>query len=407
MRKVLVIGAGASGMMAAYAAKMHGASVVMLEKNQIAGRKINATGNGRCNFTNSDAMSISHYHSKNTEAVKCVLEQFPLDSILEHFDSLGVMPHLEENGKYFPMSGQASSVSELFEKKLVQLGVDIEYGISVERIICDKNGVKVIANGRNFTADHIIIATGGMAAQDTGSDGIGFELAKTLGHSIVPILPVIVQMKTKNGFYKSLNGVRIYASASLVCGGNVIRKETGDVMFYDYGLSGPPIFQLSCNAAPLLASGKRLFVELDLLPSVDSESLNKYISRVYKNSQNTVCEMLGGIINRKLIDMLLGEAKIPSDTAACSLSQNDIDRICTVLKHFSVEVTDTKGWENAQSTYGGVALDEVDAHTLISKKNEKISFCGEVLDVAGDCGGYNLTWAWSSGYVSGKHAALK
>ncbi len=407
MRNIIIIGAGAAGMMAAYSARQHGANVVLLEKNLIAGRKINATGNGRCNFTNTDAMNISHYHSKNTQVVKSILEQFSLNDILEHFELLGVMPRLEENGKYFPMSGQASSVSELFEKKLIELGVKIEYGISVKEIMCSKNGVKVYAGEKAFTADHLIIATGGMAAADTGSDGVGFELAAKLGHSIIPLLPVIVQMKTKNGFYKRLNGVRIDAAASLISDGKLIRKETGDVMFYDYGLSGPPIFQLSCNAAPIIATGKKVFVELDFLPLIDEAKLKNYISRVYKLSQNTTGEMLGGLVNRKLIDMILDRAGISSADSACNLNENDITAICNSLKNFSVEITGTKGWENAQSTYGGVVLDELDALTLVSKKNEKVSFCGEVLDVAGDCGGYNLTWAWSSGYVSGKHAALK
>lgn len=400
-KKIIVVGAGASGLMAACTLAEKGVNVLLMDGNSSVGRKINATGNGRCNFTNEDADNISHYHGSDKHFISNVLSRFKVKDMLDFFEFIGAEPTLEDDGKYFPLSGQASSVSELLERYAKRLGVEILLNTRAEKLIANENCIKVIANGKTYEANGAIIACGGMAAPDTGSNGCGYEFARAIGHTIVPPKAVIVQLKTKNGFYKSLSGLRTKAKVCLVCDGNTVREECGDLMFFDYGLSGPPIFQLSCNAVSLLDKGKKVYCMIDLLPQYDNEKLKfKLISRL-ENMECNAEELLVGMINRKLIKYVLQNAKIDSQKQTAQMTDADIIRIVGAIKYSKVEVIGTKGWENAQATLGGISLNEVDSDTLRSKINGRVAFCGEILDVVGDCGGYNLTWAWASGYVCG------
>ncbi len=401
--RVIVIGAGASGVVAAIAAAKKGADVIILERNSCLGKKINATGNGRCNFTNVDALNSTHYIGGNDYFIKNVLSVIKLDNIIDFFDSIGVTPILEENGKYFPLSGQASSVSELLEREALNAGINIIYNEKVNKIKSSECGIDVATDNKTFYADKIIIATGGMAAPDTGSDGIGYELAKSQGHTIKRLMPAIVQIKTKDGFYKRMSGLRINAMASLFIEGQLFRTESGDVMFFDYGLSGPPIFQLSTFVSYAISEGKSVYVELDVVPSYSDEELKDYLIKRCKNCNYSIELMLVGFINKKLIQWVLDYAKLDMKVTASHFNNDDIVSLVNSLKHHKVEVSGTKGWENAQATAGGINLYEVDNATLKSKINPKISFCGEILDVVGECGGYNLTWAWISGFVAGSN----
>lgn len=404
-KKVIVIGAGASGLMASCTLAQRGVNAVLMDGNSSVGRKINATGNGRCNFTNVDADNVSHYHGSSKSFISGILSRFNVSDILVFFEGIGVEPMLEDDGKYFPLSGQASCVSELLERHARRLGVEILLDSRVEKLFASENGVKVISNGKVYEADGAIVACGGMAAPDTGSNGVGYELARALGHTIVPPKAVIVQLKTRNGFYKSLSGLRTKARVQLICDGRAVREEYGDLMFFDYGLSGPPIFQLSCYAVELLDKGKKVYCEIDLLPQYGVDELR---SRLILRSQSMGCntaELLVGMINKKLIKYVLQNAKEDGQKQALQMTDQDIARLVNAIKSSRAEVIGTKGWENAQATLGGILLDEVDADTLRSRLNGRVAFCGEILDVAGDCGGYNLTWAWASGYVCGSAMA--
>lgn len=403
--EITVIGAGAAGLMAACTAAKKCKKVILLDGNAIVGRKINATGNGRCNFTNQDADNTAHYHGGDSRFIKSVLSRFDVKHILDFFETVGVEPNLEDDGKYFPLSGQASCVSELLERYAVSSGVDINLNEKAVSIKTYKDGIDVFTENSVFRTQKLIVACGGMAAPDTGSDGWGYDFAKSLGHTVVKPKAIIVQLKTKNGFYKSLSGLRTKAKVSLVCDGKTVREEYGDLMFFDYGLSGPPIFQLSCNAASLLEKGKKLYCKIDLLPQYDFDTLiSKFLVRC-KNMSCTAQDLLIGIINRKLIKFVIQNSGVDPAKQTANFNGNDIKGIVTALKSSVVEITDTKGWENAQATLGGIALDEIDCVTLRSKLNDRVFFCGEILDVAGDCGGYNLTWAWASGFVCGEAAA--
>lgn len=398
---IIVIGAGASGIMAAIGAAEVGARVTLLERNSAIGRKINATGNGRCNFTNEDGNNLGHYYAGNKEFVKGVLESFPVERILEFFESIGVVPCLEDEGKYFPLCGQASYVSEALERKLASLGVTVEKGVKVEDVKADNNGVTVRAEGKTYYGKGVVISAGGNAAPDTGSDGNGYGLASALGHRIVEPMPIIVQMKTKGGFYKSLSGLRVKANVTLEADGKAVRTEYGDLMFFDYGISGPPVFHISCEYAYIASRAKQIFCLLDIVPQINEADLERLLTCQSKVMSNSVEEMLAGIINKKLIRLVLESAGVAGNKPAGALLPKEIKQIASALKGIRVVPTGTKGWENAQATAGGVALEQVDPGTLRSRLNGRVAFCGEILDVQGDCGGYNLTWAWASGHLCG------
>lgn len=400
---VIVIGAGASGMTAAIAAKNAGANVTVVERNSTAGRKIAATGNGRCNFTNADADDIAHYYSQNKAFVEGVLKRFTVTDMLELFDMLGATPNLEEDGKYFPLSGQASSVAELFERFLKKNGIDVLYGTKIKDIDLTNEKLKLITDSGDMWADRVIIATGGMACPDSGSDGNGYALAQKAGHKLTHIMPVIVQVKTKGGFYKRINGLRINASVGLEVDGKIIQKETGDVMFFDYGLSGSAIFKLSCKASYALDAGKSVFAVIDFVPQFETDALKKYIAHRCTVQDCSTGDMLVGFVNKKLIQLIVDESGIDIAKRADKLSEKEIASLCHVLKGLKAPITGTKGWENAQATAGGIELSDVDGKTLRSRLDERIGFCGEILDVVGDCGGYNLSWAWASGFVCGSN----
>lgn len=281
------------------------------------------------------------------------------------------------------------------------MGVRFIFGKKVDDILLDNDKVNILFGDESFTADRVIIATGGMAAPDTGSDGFGYEIARKMGHTVSPLLPVIVQMKVKGGFYKRINGIRINANVILIINGKAAREETGDVMFFDYGLSGPPVFQLSTSAAYALNEGKRVFAEIDMAVPYSDGDLFDYIKKRCKTLDVSAEDMLIGFVNKKLIQLVLDNSGVSCTKEVNGLSDKDISSICASLKHYRVEITGTKGWENAQATAGGILLSETESYTLRSKIDERVSFCGEILDVVGECGGYNLTWAWASGYAAG------
>lgn len=399
--KVTVIGAGASGMLAALAANASGADVTIIERNQSEGKKLAATGNGRCNFTNADADSLQNYYSADNAVAASVLSRFTVADILNKFDSMGITPALEEDGKYFPLSGQASSVVELLCRELKRSGISVIYQTLVTDIDTSGERLGIITDGGRFETDRLIIAAGGMASPSLGSDGNAYALAEKLGHKITPIFPVIVQLKTKDGFYKRLNGLRVNAAVTLTVEGKRICTECGDLMFYDYGLSGSTVFKLSCDAAYALAQGKRVGVSLDLAPMYTAEALNKYITARCAASSCTAEELLVGFINKKLIQLVLEASGINGGKRADMLGSSEINAMCRAISDMRFTVTDTKGWDNAQATAGGISLDEVDSETLRSKFDNRVGFCGEILDVVGKCGGFNLTWAWASGFVCG------
>ncbi|HHY04035.1 MAG TPA: NAD(P)/FAD-dependent oxidoreductase [Thermoanaerobacterales bacterium] len=404
--KVFVIGGGASGMMAALSAKYAGANVTILERNARIGKKILATGNGRCNYTN---VSSSHacYNGKRPEFAYNALSVFDVSKTIGFFEKLGITPSVEDAGKVFPMSGQASSVLDVLLYELNKSGVDIVCNAFVKDIKRNDKGFSVgLEDGRVLHCDRIILACGGKAMPSSGSDGNGFELAKKLGHNIVDIFPALVQLKLKGNFFKQIDGVKFVGTCELLSGNKHLQKDRGDILFGNYGVSGPPIFQISRKAGELIHEKQEAIVKISVIDNMTQKELENYLTQRFKNMpEKSVDFSLVGFINKRLIPVMLKQAGISDLKKPVSmLTSGEKKNIATILQDWRFQITGTKSWPSAQVTAGGVDTDEVNPYSLESKLVKGLFLCGEILDIDGACGGYNLQWAWSSGFVAGKSA---
>ena len=408
MHKVLVIGGGAAGMMASISAKKHGADVILLERNNRVGRKILATGNGRCNYTNIN-LSIDNYHGKNPKFPYSPLSQFNVYDTIDFFERLGITPYIEENGRVYPMSLQSSSVLDVLRFELEYLGIEVITEAFVTDISKKANKFSVtLEDGRKFTGDRIILATGGKAAPNTGSDGNGYKLAEKLGHTIEYVFPGLVQLKLEGNFFKKVDGVKIVGVAELYDENMLIRREEGDILFTNYGISGPPILQISRIANKLLYEGKKPELKIVIIKDKNKEELEKYLHyRFSFMPKKTIEKALIGLINKRLIIPMLKEIGVDKNKLIAHISKEEIRKISNILTDFRFNIIGSKSWDSAQVTAGGVKTDEINNTTMESKLVKGLYFAGEIVDVDGDCGGFNLQWAWSSGYVAGKNSASK
>lgn len=408
MLKVLVIGGGAAGMMASISAKKHGADVILLERNNRVGRKILATGNGRCNYSNIN-LSIDNYHGKNPKFPYSPLSQFNVYDTIDFFERLGITPYIEENGRVYPMSLQSSSVLDVLRFELEYLGIEVITEAFVTDISKKANKFSVtLEDGRKFTGDRIILATGGKAAPNTGSDGNGYKLAEKLGHTIEYVFPGLVQLKLEGNFFKKVDGVKIVGVAELYDENMLIRREEGDILFTNYGISGPPILQISRIANKLLYEGKKPELKIVIIKDKNKEELEKYLHyRFSFMPKKTIEKALIGLINKRLIIPMLKEIGVDKNKLIAHISKEEIRKISNILTDFRFNIIGSKSWDSAQVTAGGVKTDEINNTTMESKLVKGLYFAGEIVDVDGDCGGFNLQWAWSSGYVAGKNSASK
>jgi len=408
MLKVLVIGGGAAGMMASISAKKHGADVTIFERNNRVGRKILATGNGRCNYTNIN-LSIDNYHGKNPKFPYSPLSQFNVYDTIDFFERLGITPYIEENGRVYPMSLQSSSVLDVLRFELEYLGIEVITEAFVTDISKKANKFSVtLEDGRKFTGDRIILATGGKAAPNTGSDGNGYKLAEKLGHTIEYVFPGLVQLKLEGNFFKKVDGVKIVGVAELYDENMLIRREEGDILFTNYGISGPPILQISRIANKLLYEGKKPELKIVIIKDKNKEELEKYLHyRFSFMPKKTIEKALIGLINKRLIIPMLKEIGVDKNKLIAHISKEEIRKISNILTDFRFNIIGSKSWDSAQVTAGGVKTDEINNTTMESKLVKGLYFAGEIVDVDGDCGGFNLQWAWSSGYVAGKNSASK
>ena len=305
-KKIIVVGAGASGMMAAIAARTNGAEVILLERNDRVGRKILATGNGRCNYTNKN-LSIKNYHGQNPKFAYSSLSQFNVDTTIEYFEILGISPALGEDGKVFPLSFQSSSMVDILRYELENQGVRL-YTEAYVREIENKNGKfkTILDDGRSFESDKVIIATGGMALPNSGSDGNGYQLCKSLGHSVVDISPGLIQLNLAGDKFKGMNGTKFVGRAELFVDDKKILQDTGDILFTAYGISGPPILNLSREAIVNLNKNKKVEIKVAVIHHMDREELYDYL--LYRFSlmgHKTVEIALIGFINKNLMLAIL------------------------------------------------------------------------------------------------------
>ena len=404
MRTVAVIGGGASGMMAAVTAASEGARVILLEHKDRIGKKILSTGNGRCNFTNIHQEPIC-YHSEDPLFPWEVVEKFNAQAVISFFLQLGVYSK-NRNGYIYPNSDQASAVLDAFRMELDRLKVEIRTGVECREIRPGKKGFTILTDQEPVRADRVILCAGSKAAPTTGSDGSGYDLAKKLGHRILPVLPALTALKCEEKFFKSIAGVRANGSVSIWSGGECIAKDTGEIQLTDYGISGIPVFQVSRYASKLLYEKKETDAVLDFMPDFTKEQTNAFLRARAKTRPDKSAEMfLIGLFHKKLCDLWIRLSEIPRQRKAGELTEDEIARLTDLIKEFRVRVRETNPYDKAQVCCGGVDTREVNPETLESVYVPGVYFAGEILDVDGMCGGYNLTFAWASGYVAGKAAS--
>lgn len=398
--RIVVIGGGASGMVAAIAASQRGSRVTIFEKNQRLGKKILATGNGRCNYTNVTMTKNCYNHPFFVESI---FDQFSLDQTLEFFKDLGIYPRVEKEGKAYPTSLQARSITEALEREIHRLKIQVLHGQTVEEIEFKGDSFVVKTNQRQTNVfDKVIIATGGLALPKSGSDGSGYGFAEAFGHEVTPVFPALVKLNLDCPYLKETDGVKMETTVRLYQENKLVLEKTNDVLFTKYGVSGPTILDLSRKANELLLKQKRVFVSINLVPDYDKELL---IERFMRLKQLSVYESMKGLLHQKLIHPVLKEAKINDKTIVEKLPINELERLISVLSDYRFEVLSSKDFDEAQVTAGGIKVNQVDQVTLESNLIPGLYFCGEVLDIDGLCGGYNLQWAWSSGFVAGRFAS--
>jgi predicted Rossmann fold flavoprotein len=409
--RVAVIGGGASGMMAAVTAARLGAKVTVYEKNDRVGKKILVTGNGKCNFSNRD-FSERHYYG-DRKKLKVFFDRFSVEDAVDFFIRAGMLVK-DKGGYLYPWPEQASAVLEILRMEMRRSGVKTELCADVKRIGNEKgNGLWTVYFGTEKAEhDAVILACGGCAAPKTGSNGDGFALARKLGHRIRPVVPALVQLRCKDHFLKITAGVRCQAKIGLYeekKGGirELLQEEEGEVQFTDYGISGIPVFQLSRQAAYLIEEGKAAAVSIDLLPQMDRQEFEEMCGQRMENAYDrTLEEFLLGLANKKINLMMIKEAGHKPADEAGRLGEKRLKKLLYGYKELWVHIDAANSFDHAQVTAGGVELDEV-TQNLESEKRPGIFFAGEILDVDGRCGGYNLQWAWTSGYIAGKSAAQR
>lgn len=407
---LIIVGGGASGLSAAITAKDFGLDVAIVEGTDRIGKKILTTGNGRCNISNRTiSFPFLSYHSENPGFFTNVLSSFSVNDTENFFLSLG-LPIVElKNGKMYPKSLQASSVVDILKLALEDRSIPLYTDCKVKDIH-KKNVFKLsTSNEENklFTCNKLILACGGKSAVKTGSDGSAYNLAKSFGHSIIETIPGIVQLKLSYPYLKSITGVKFDGYATLLVDGEPIRKEFGEILFTDYGISGPPILQISGHASKALLKKKNIEIIVDMMPNQSLSEIEDFMESHFSMfSHRPVINSLIGIVNKKLIPTLLKEAKIENLHKPCyDLQWDEKKRLINLLKNWKFKCIDTNGFNQAQVTIGGINTKEVDPKTLESKLVKNLYFCGEILDVDGDCGGFNLHWAWSSGNFVSKNIA--
>lgn len=403
MYDVIIIGAGASGLMAAAAAASKGARVALLEHKDDIGKKILATGNGRCNFTNTD-MSVNKFHGSKA-LIKNGLSQFNYSDTIRFFKGLGI-PAYDNAGYIYPNSRQAASVVAAFRMELMRLHVDVKTGINITDIkpADDRTGYCIQTDKGSFKSKRLIIACGLTASPKLGSDGSLFRQIEALGHHIQKPLPALCGFSCDGLNFKKITGVRCDATVASVIDGQMTEQNTGELQLADYGISGIPVFQISSLMSRALNKGQKVEVIIDFLPAFSDDELNGYIKdrSITTTDNRSLNEMLNGLLNNKLLLELIHKSGVSPDKKGRLLTDDDYKSLTRSIKHTAVSVKKPRGLEFAQVCAGGIYTKEIDVRTLESKIHPGLYFCGELLDVDGICGGYNLQWAWTSGYIAGE-----
>ena len=406
---VIVVGGGAAGMMAAGQAAKSGAKVLLLEKKEHLGRKIAISGKGRCNLTNEENVSdfISHYPG-NGRFLHGILREFDNVALREFFASYGVETKVERGGRVFPISDDAEKVVEALKAFLADKGVHVRSGIAVEEILVENGQVKGVRGGqRQYLAPSVIVCTGGSSYPATGSNGDGFRFARKMGHSVITPRPALVPLKTAEDWVKELQGLALKnVEASLWIGGKKKNAEFGEMLFTHFGVSGPIILTLSRQAGDALRGGEQVELRINLKPALSPEQLDARVQRDFqKYSNKQFKNALDDLLPQSLIPVIIRLSGINPEGVVHQISREERKRLVELLQVLPIAITETLTIETAIVTAGGIDVKEINPKTMASKRVEGLYWAGEVVDVDGITGGYNLQAAFAMGYRAGRSAS--
>ncbi len=404
--RIAVVGAGASGMVAAIRAARGGAEVTLFEKNDRVGKKILATGNGKCNISNLE-FDMDHYYCSNKNKLSHLFHEFSVEDTISLFGNMGLMIK-SKNGYLYPYSEQASSVLDVLRMELERCNIKVVTRAEiVSAAYCGEHGKFQLSSrdGKSYSFHKLILACGSPASLKKGEGMTGYEMARRLGHKINPLVPGLVQLRSNDGFIKALAGVRCQARLRLMIDGRGADTETGELQFTEYGISGIPVFQMSRQAAYALREKKSVTVLTDFFPDKENEAFAHENRRRFETqSDKTLEDYLTGTQNKKINMVMIKQAGLKPGIKASQAGFKNIERMMQQYRSFAIHIDRVNPMENAQICAGGVDFDQVDAR-LESVLVKGLYFTGELLDIDGKCGGYNLQWAWTSGYIAGGSAA--
>jgi len=410
-QKVIVVGAGPAGMMAAIKAASPGSSVIILEKKSIPGNKLLISGKGRCNLTNAcDLDSFLKRFSKSGQFLRDAFKKFFNKELIDFFESRGLKLKVERQLRVFPVTDRSNHILDVLKQELRKKGVEVEVSVEVKDILIKDNRVAgvVLADSRTIFADKVILATGGVSYSFTGSDGGGLRIAKKLGHTVTDLRPGLVPLEVKQGYPKDLEGLTL-KNIRLVFsdGSKKIESETGELVFTGFGVSGPLVIGLSGIIADWLFAGRSVFVNIDLKPALTGEQLDRrFLSEFAANSKKSIRNAIKEFLPLRLIDCFLDIAKIPPDKKVGQVNQKERKTLVSLLKGLRLDIIKARPIEEAMVTRGGVSLKEIDPRTMQSRLIRGLYFAGEIIDVDADTGGFNLQAAFSTGYLAGESAGV-
>lgn len=398
MSKVVIIGGGAAGLVAAIKASNQN-EVILLEANDKCGKKILLTGNGRCNYWNSD-IKIANYHTDNIENLSNIISNNNQEEVYSFLESIGIYSKIK-NGYYYPYSNQASSVRTLLLNEIERRKIKVIYNFKVESILKRDNGFAVKSENDEIICDKVIIASGSKACPKTGSDGSSYDLALSLGHHINQVTPSLTPLKGNDSYFKDWDGVRCDSKISLFVDDKKFIEEEGEIQLTDYGISGICTFNISGLATKSLEQKKKVIVKINFLPSLTKPFYDWFNERNKNIPNHSIEELLESVLPYKLMFVLLKKANINRDDNWNNLEESKKRKLANIIEEFELEITGYQSFDRAQVATGGVSLTEINPNTMESLVTPNLYLVGELLDVDGKCGGFNLAFAFISGYLAG------
>ncbi len=408
--QIVVIGAGPSGMMAAISASSAGANVTLVEKNAILGRKLLFTGKGRCNLTNQSSLDefLKRFSKNNAQFLRDAFKGLFVEELISFFEMRGLKMKVERQQRVFPQTDKSSSIVKVLVKELKKNKVKSLVSIGVKNILVEQDTVVGVSlhDGEIIQANKVILATGGTSYQFTGSTGDGFKFAERLGHRIIPPSPGLVALVSKQKDLNELSGVTLRNIKLCFRGGKKeITTSVGEFLFTDFGVSGPLVLSASGKVIDWLSDGLKVFVEIDFKPGLSSEQLQKRFFKDFKVSpKKNIKNALKDFLPRRLVDIFLSRSGISPEKQVNQITSQERENLIIFFKHFPIEIKESLPMEEAMVTRGGISLKDINPRTMESKKVKGLYFAGEVIDVDGDTGGFNLQAAFSTGYLAGQSA---